>query len=312
MAYELSKNEIISENIRRIWTEELSAAIRRLENISAGNEREKDIHEVRKGIKKIRAVLRLVRKSMGAQLFKQENIRYRNLGHMLSHVRDATVMIKTLDKLKTSENKAISTAVYNRARKDLQAKQAEVSRIFFEENNSIADVLAAFKDAQQHQPEIPVAKDSFTVFATNIKQIYTQGKKAYAYARKKPGIESFHELRKEVKNLWYHTRILSPLWPAYLEAYAKELGILAEQLGDDHDLGVLFEEIESGRLAFARKATSAKLLALIEDQRHKLQQQVHPLAKRIFAEDAESYTDRLILYWKIWRKEKEEPQTQSA
>jgi CHAD domain-containing protein len=182
------------------------------------------------------------------------------------------------------------------------AKQGEVSKVFFEENQSIAKVLIALKEAQQLQPQVS-AKDSFSAFATNINQIYIRGKKAYAYVRKKPGIDSFHELRKEVKNLWYHTRILMPIWPGGLKAYVSELGILSELLGDDHDLGVLFEEIESGRLSFTRKATSNKILLLIEDHRGKLQQQVHPLAKRIFAEEAQDFTGRLKLYWKIWQKE---------
>jgi CHAD domain-containing protein len=300
MAYQLNRNESIAENIQRIWAEELTMAIDTLEN--PGKEQEKDIHEVRKSIKKIRAVLRLVRKSMGNELFRQENIRYRDIAHLLSHVRDATVMIKTLEKLRTADHKAIPTAAYNNVRKKLLAKQEEVSKVFFEENQSIAKVLNALKEAQQGKPQVST-KDSFGVFATNINQIYIQGKKAYAHVRKNPGIDSFHELRKEVKNLWYHTRILMPLWPGGLKAYAAELGILSELLGDDHDLGVLFEEIESGRLSFTRKATSDKILSLIEEHRGKLQQQVHPLAKRIFAEEAEDYTGRLKLYWKIWRKE---------
>jgi hypothetical protein len=90
-----------------------------------------------------------------------------------------------------------------------------------------------------------------------------------------------------------------------MEAYASELGLLSELLGDDHDLGVLFEEIESGRLTFSRKATTDRILRAIEDQRNALQQKVHPLAKRVFAEEAQSYTNRLRLYWKIWRKEED-------
>jgi CHAD domain-containing protein len=308
MAYELSNIESVAENIRRIWAEEISSALESLEN--PGSDREKAIHEVRKRVKKIRAVLRMVRKSMGNELFRQENNRYRSIGHMLSHVRDATVMIKTLDKLKQTDSKAIPKAAYNNVRKKLVNKQAEVSRSFFEEKKSVEEVLTAFKEAQQNQPELPITKDSFAVFATNLEQIYKQGKKAYAYASKKPSIDSFHELRKEVKILWYHTRILTPVWPGFLEAFASELGVLSELLGDDHDLGVLFEEIESGRLTFSRKATTGKIQHLIENHRQSLQQQVHPLAKRIFAEDAEDYTGRLKLYWKTWRKEREtQPQT---
>lgn len=301
MGYELSKNESIAENIRRMWSQELSVAIETLEN--SGNEPDKAIHDVRKSIKKIRAVLRLVKHDMGKEMFGKENIRYRNIGHLLSHVRDATVMIKTLYKLRETNRRVIPRVAYTNAQKKLSARQVEISKHFFEDNQSIAAVLTALREAQQQQPQVSVSKESFSVFAVNIHQIYKRGKKAYAHASKQPSIDSFHELRKEVKVLWYHTRILKPAWPSIMESYATELGVLSELLGNDHDMGVLYEEIKSGRLSFGRKATASTILKLIESYRENLQQQLYPMARRVFAERAKDYTSRLKVYWTIWCKE---------
>jgi CHAD domain-containing protein len=301
MAYELIRSESVTENIQRIWAEELTAAIHILENL--GNEPDKAVHEVRKGIKKIRAIVRLVRQPLGKDRFKQENIRYRDIGHMLSHIREAAVMIKTVEKLRKSDRKAMPRTACLHLRKQLLAKQKEASEGFFKNKEAITAVLLALKEAKQNQPDISIARNSFDKLSTSIQLVYTRGSKTYENASKQPSIDSFHEFRKEVKTLWYHTRLLTPVWQGVLESYAVQLGILSELLGDDHDMGMLYEEIASGRLTFGRKATADTLLKLIENYRNTLQQQVHPLAKRIYAEKPKDFITRIELYWKIWRNE---------
>ncbi|MES2731876.1 MAG: CHAD domain-containing protein [Bacteroidota bacterium] len=301
MGYALVKKDSAADNIKRIVNEELTEAINSLETI--GQNKEETIHAIRKRIKKIRAVFRLIKSGMSVEAFRQENIRYRNIGHMLAHLRDATVMIKTLDNLKRIYAKAISRRAFAQARKGLVEKQCQISKDFFEDNNAIGRVLSAFKEAHQHLPDIHFDKDSFSVFADNLQTIYKRGIKALAVASDQPSMDTLHELRKEVKNLWYHTRIFVPLWPGFFQAYAQQLEVLSELLGDDHDLGVLAQEIESGKLPFGRKSTTSRFLTLIEERRKYLQQQIYPLANRVFAEKPRDFSDRYELYWKVWQGE---------
>lgn len=303
MSYEISKNETIAENTHRILHEELAEAIHSLEN--PGENKEEAIHSVRKRIKKIRAVFRLVKSELDDKLFRQENIRYRNIGHMLSHLRDATVMINTLNKLKQAYPKAVAAKTYMRIEKKLQYRQEQISRDFFEEKNNIQNVLNALKEAQQEDLKLPIEKDSFRVFSANLKLIYKRGIKAFEHVIHDPSVDAFHELRKEVKNMGYHTRILSPIWPGFFLPYAKEMDKLAEFLGDDHDLGVLGEEIEKGELS-TNKTTREKILLLIKEQRERLQQLVYPIARRIFAEEPSKFIDRYKLYWNIWHTANEQ------
>jgi CHAD domain-containing protein len=299
MAYELIKEESIETGIHRILNEEILAAIETLEN--TGKNKDEAIHSVRKRIKKTRAVLRLIRHQVEDTVFKQENIRYRNIGHMLSHLRDATVMINTLNKLRQTYRKEIPYIAFRKARRALVQQQHEASREFFEEKNTILLVLDALKEASQHIHDISVEEDSFAAFAPNMKTIYKRGRKAFDLAVQDPSAHNFHELRKEVKHLGYHTRILNPLWPGFFQAYAKELDRLAELLGDDHDMGVLAEQIESGKVSFARKATTVKFLSAIAKQREFIQQQIYPLAQRILAETSGDFINRFQLYFDLWR-----------
>src|SRR3712207_612439 len=141
MAYELVKQEALAASINRIFEEEIAASIATLEN--PGDSKEEAIHSVRKHIKKIRALLRLVKNQLDTATFKQENIRYRNISHLLSHLRDATVMIQTLTKLKQAYPNQISPTAYRKARKTLVERQNQASKAFFEEGNNIEQVLRA-------------------------------------------------------------------------------------------------------------------------------------------------------------------------
>ena len=302
MGYELNREETVAGNVTRILREELASAIASLED--PGDNKEDMIHSVRKRIKKIRALLRLVRSDLDEETFRGENVRYRNIGNMMSHLRDATVMINTLDKLRETHPDGLPETAFAALRQALVTRQAEVSDAFFAKENRIGEVIAAFREAGQHLPE-PSGRDSFSVFAPNIRGIYRRGVKAFALAISEPTAHNFHELRKEVKNLGYHTRLLQPVWPGLFEAYEHELGVLAELLGEDHDLGVLADEIESGRLGQDDEAGNARLVTLLHEERENVQRQFYPLAQRLFAERASDFVGRYRLYWRIWRGEAE-------
>jgi hypothetical protein len=58
------------------------------------------VHEARKDLKKLRAVLRLVRDDLGDAVYRSENVRFRDAGRMLSGARDAHVRVETLAALR--------------------------------------------------------------------------------------------------------------------------------------------------------------------------------------------------------------------
>ena len=57
------------------------------------------MHETRKALKRLRALLRLVRPAMGEAAFKQENAQLRDIGLSLSGARDRHVLLETVNKL---------------------------------------------------------------------------------------------------------------------------------------------------------------------------------------------------------------------
>src|SRR6185437_17141784 len=97
MAYRLKKGESVPDGIKRITAGEIDSAIERLEHCGRKN-RDEAIHEARKSVKKIRGALRLLRPELG-DTYRDENGRFRELGHRLSGIRDAQATLEMFDAL---------------------------------------------------------------------------------------------------------------------------------------------------------------------------------------------------------------------
>src|ERR1700737_1944746 len=99
MSYELRRNETLGDNLRRICRKQIECAL----TIAKG-EREPDdtpVHETRKHLKKARAILRLVRKEIGRGLFRKHDHCLRDVGRLISEIRDAEVRLQTVRELQS-------------------------------------------------------------------------------------------------------------------------------------------------------------------------------------------------------------------
>jgi hypothetical protein len=124
-------------------------------------------------------------------------------------------------------------------------------------------------------------------------------KKAY----KSPTPETFHEWRKRVKYLWYHTRILRPIWPDVLNGLADALHTLSTYLGNDHDLAEFRQTLLEYPELCKNKKIEGALLSLINQRQAELQAAAHPLGGQIYAEKPKAFVKRFSVYWQCWREE---------
>ena len=97
MSYQLRKEETFGDGVRRICRKQIEAAIA----VTTGEKKSSDtpVHEVRKHLKKARAALRLVRKEIGAGLFREQDRCLRDVGRLTSDIRDAEVRLQTVREL---------------------------------------------------------------------------------------------------------------------------------------------------------------------------------------------------------------------
>src|SRR4051794_8517044 len=97
MSYRLRKKSLARE-VRRVARQQLEGALKDLLAPSQQG-RSTSVHEARKHIKKVRALIRLLRPAMGDAFYKRENAALRKAARKMSPIRDAQVRVQTIEKL---------------------------------------------------------------------------------------------------------------------------------------------------------------------------------------------------------------------
>src|SRR5688500_8422286 len=94
MTGKLKPGKDLAASFRRIAKEEIDRICAALTN--DGGDRGAAVYEARRSFKKLRALARLARSSLGPA-YKQENRRWRDAGRVLSDSRDAAVLAQSFD-----------------------------------------------------------------------------------------------------------------------------------------------------------------------------------------------------------------------
>jgi CHAD domain-containing protein len=313
MPYQLKAHETFSEGIKRIVAEELASALKSLRG-DAQDDTEDDahdtIHDARKRFKKLRAALRLVRSDLGEKRYRQLNALLRNAGRQLSELRDAEVLVTTLDALAehskdahdahaTATDGKLRQKAFREARKTLLARQ---QRGVVHAGGLTAEVAKTVAPLQNRIARRRLG-NGWDAVSPNLRRGYARGRKAFAEAYRHPSDDSFHEWRKGVKELWYHLRILNPLWPEVMGELKAQAGKLADVLGAEHDLAVLSQTLSAAPGEFGDAAEVDALLARIEVRRNTLRNEARLLGGRLYADKPKGFSKRFKVYWQVWREE---------
>src|SRR5262245_7952957 len=122
MAYRLRSDESVAKGVRRLARKELLAARNVLRRVMPPGD--EAVHEARKSVKKVRAIVQIIEADDGRGLDKCPK-RLRKVNRSLSRLRDADAMIETLKKLRTSAPHLFSEHTFARLHGRLaSAKQA--------------------------------------------------------------------------------------------------------------------------------------------------------------------------------------------
>ncbi|MFN7141542.1 MAG: CHAD domain-containing protein, partial [Limisphaerales bacterium] len=241
MAYRFTKDEMVPDGIRRIAEERLERSLKRLKN---KKEQLEAVHDVRKDIKKLRALLRLVRHEVGDKVYRRDVAALRDAAHRLAPARDAKVKLDTFNQLVEHFQEQLAAKPFPTLRQRLE-NHFQTENKHFESNEAADGVIQVFEKlygrAVDWQPD---AKD-WAAIAPGLERSYRGGRAALLLAQKDRHAETFHEWRKRAKDLWYHIRLLCPAWPAILGALSDQLKELSDCLGDHHDLAVLRDAVNA-------------------------------------------------------------------
>lgn len=294
MAYWIEHDETPHDAVLRIMNEQIARA--RTHLTDEGSPMAKRVHDARKRFKETRALVRLVRKPLGAQ-FAVENSWFRNAGHDLAAARDAEAVLEALDKL--AEAVKIAPATRKKARAALEKRRDAMTAEALD--GRVGNVLAQLDAAVTRLATWPALGTSFDTIAGGLRRTYRGGREAMRAALRFHSPEALHEWRKRVKEHWYHAQLVRHVWPPMFKAYASVLEDLSHALGDHHDLHVLRGIIASSPAEFGRTPTVVKLLDKIDTRQRELEQEAAEIGSRVYAEGPDAWLARMRNYWDAWR-----------
>jgi CHAD domain-containing protein len=296
MSYQLRKDETLGNGLRRIYRKQVELALAIATGKKEGEDTDTPVHETRKHLKKARATLRLVRKEIGRGLFKRQDHCLRDVGRLISDIRDAEVRLQTVRQLQSITRRQKRRS-YQKVEEVLMLEMENFIAAFAEWQVQAVPMLERVRDDIDNWP---VEQFDHKQFHRSVQRTYKRGRNALADAKRNPTAECFHVFRTEMKQLWYQLRILRPMNPVVLKELTDELSSLGDLLGRAHDLSFLEERLrqESGRSDWQREGH--ELLAVIEASQSDLQRGAADLAERFYAERPRNFGALIAMWLEDW------------
>jgi CHAD domain-containing protein len=273
------------------------------------------IHDTRKALKRLRALVGLLREELGEQQYKREHKILRDAARRLASVRDAEVMVETLDALiEGGPRKLGRRRPIVELRKRLAAERTAAARRTAADRTTRAQVLDDLRGMRERARwwELP-EQPGIAIVEHDLRRVYRQGhrrmrriertkgdKRGKGGARPRSGKRSkggrdqtraTHQWRKRVKDLRYAAEILD------LRPLARRADKLGELLGEEHDLALLAEMLPPpGRAPFKDKRGKRARKALLEQiarKRRKLRKRALREGGRLYRRKPKKFTRRV-------------------
>ena len=290
MSYELRPYESFGKNLRRIFRQQIKSALAFLRGEKTP--RDTVVHEIRKHLKKSRAVLRLAREQIGRREFRRQDKRLRNAGRLMREIRDAEVRLQTIRQLED-----VTHHHYRSYQKIERLLAVELENFVMAFDGWREHTLALLEQANEAAGKWPKSRCGERQLRRVIQRTYKSGRKALAAARTHPSVANIHELRKHVKSLGYQISIIRPWNHLVIGAAHAELTDLGHLLGRIHDIKCLTDRLHLEQRETHWGKQDDELLKAAENIETALQRDGVELAERFFAErprDFGAYIDELF------------------
>jgi CHAD domain-containing protein len=303
---QLGESEPLGAGVKRVTMEQLELAAAGFFDMSPGLG--PAVHESRKSIKRVRAMIRLVRGELTDKVYDFENASLRGIGRLVSDVRTAQGVLNAALSIQEIYGDLLAEGTFTDMVQRLTSRRDLTESRALEDPHLVGRVVRALERAYHRYgswPTDPEARevygigirDSYEALRPGLGDTYTRGRGTMvtAYTRASPG--DFHEWRKRVKDLRHQMEFLAPLWPEVLVGTAITLERLGHLLGEDNDLAELVSLLGARPDLCPDSRERSLFKALATQRRGELQVACEILGRRVYAEKPKSVSHRFGEYW---------------
>jgi hypothetical protein len=311
----LRSDETAAHGLQRIALGQLDLASELLRSASS-TPPEEAVHETRKALKRLRALMRLLEGEIGTKRAERERAILRDAGRRLAGARDAEVMVDTLEQLMRRHPRKL------RRRREVVELREHLRR---EHRAASAQALGDTETRAEVAAELCAVRARVTRWKLHdrpakrlaepgLEHIYRAGQHRHRRAAKrKPARRAMHKWRKQVKDLRYALEIADvsdtqggrtdprntgkdrpgKRSNGRIARLARRADRLGELLGEEHDLMMLAELVEAHKPLKRRRRSRKRLLRAIARRRARLRERALHEGGRLYERKPKRFVRRV-------------------
>jgi CHAD domain-containing protein len=316
--FALLPGERPAEGLRRIALGQLDLVLELLEGELDRTSAARTVHETRKALKRLRALVSLLKDELPEGEFERENAILRDAGRRLAGARDGEVMVATLEQLlkrhprKLARRRSLATL---RDRLAAERDRAAVSTLLGD-SSARRELLGEVHALRSRVSQWRLAdRPGMAVAEPGLRRIYGEGRRCYRRAARAGGdrTRALHAWRKRVKDLRHAAEMLDRSGPSggrhgsrgrggrtprdreapRIHRLARRADALGEVLGEDHDLAVFAERVRTDGALVLGRPTRKTLLRLIARRRRRLRRTALRQGERIYRRRPKAFVARV-------------------
>ena len=246
------------------------------------------VHGARRGVKRLRSLLRLVAPAIGKTAVKTADQHLKAAAGLLAGARRGEALLLAASRLHTGEltQQCLASAIAEHSLAYLdKTAQTTAAKLTLEHIAKVRRKINGW-----HLPD-----DGADFYLTGLKRSYGKARKGLARALDNGDPKALHDARKHVIHCLHHIELLQELWPEIEAARLQRFNGLREALGDFNDLAELRGIVLPG--IFPGAACQARIVSAMSEREAALLKKARKISKRIFARKPGAFARRIGAMW---------------
>lgn len=302
----MGRSEPLGVGLKRVAMEQLELAARGFfdDETDFGTA----VHEARKAIKRVRALIRLIESELEDKVFTFENQSLRDTARLITKVRSTRAVADAARSMRDLYGDLLAEGTFEELMVRLEHRRGVAELEALEDPRLVGSVVRSLERAYNRYSSWPTddeareaygigVRDAFPSISSGLASTYGRGRRAMVQAYTSRNASDFHQWRKRVKDFRHQMEFLTPLWPEVVVGMAMTADRLGLVLGEDHDLAELMGLLGSRPDLCPNPRERSLLAALAQQRRSELEMAAEILGRRIYAEKPGAITRRFGEYW---------------
>lgn len=259
------------------------------------------IHEARKQLRHVRALLRLIARESGHRRRARGTRRLRKVMRGLSAGRDASALLQAL--LRSGRAARLPAQSLERLRSTLEFRRNRAHAAILSDPTRHTDLLASLRNARKDVQHVSQIAAGWGSIGAGLREIYSTARTAATSisSADNPPDETWHEARKRAKDLLYALEFLRRCAARNMERRIQSVHNLTSLLGQDRDLATLQATLGGSLRRQLSQGASLRLTREVRDRRRLLQKKARAAITKVYLDDEVAFARNIHREWKHWR-----------